>query len=170
MSITVTPTHADFVTEISGVDLARPLKPADRDAIEEAINRYAIVVFHDQKLTDEQQIDFARHFGPINSSAQKARHTGIKHRIASHDISSAQHSSAVEALEPPPGVLLIGMPRSVAALSSRLLARAPVRTMNLRLGSFSISARGKAVRSRSRPSMSNGASFFAASSTEANGS
>src|SRR3979409_982367 len=86
MSITVTPTHADFVTEISGVDLARPLTPADRDAIEDAINRYAIVVFHDQKLTDEQQIDFARHFGPIHSSAQKARHTGIKHRIASNDI------------------------------------------------------------------------------------
>jgi len=86
MSITVKPTHPDFVTEISGVDLARPLKPADRDAIEDAINRYAIVVFHDQKLTDEQQIDFARHFGPINSSAQKARHTGIKHRIASNDI------------------------------------------------------------------------------------
>src|ERR1700704_3135943 len=86
MSITVKPTHPDCVTEISGVDLARPLKPADRDAIEDAINRYAIVVFHDQKLTDEQQIDFARHFGPIHSSAQKARHTGIKHRIASNDI------------------------------------------------------------------------------------
>ena len=86
MSITVKPTHADFVTEIFGVDLARPLAPADRDAIEDAINRYAIVVFHDQTLTDEQQIDFARHFGPIASSAQKARHTGIKHRIASNDI------------------------------------------------------------------------------------
>ena len=74
------------MTEISGVDLARPLKPADRDAIEDAINRYAIVVFHDQTLSDEQQIDFARNFGPIHSSAQKARHTGIKHRIASNDI------------------------------------------------------------------------------------
>ena len=54
MSITVKPTHPDFVTEISGVDLARPPTPADRDAIEDAINRYAIVVFHDQTLTDEQ--------------------------------------------------------------------------------------------------------------------
>ena len=83
MSITVKPMTPDFVAEISGLDLAQPLKPADRDAIEAAINRYAIVVFHDQKLTDDQQIDFARHFGPIHSSAQKARHTGIKHRIAS---------------------------------------------------------------------------------------
>ena len=58
------------------------------------------------------------------------------------------------------------MPRSAAALSSRLAARAPVSTMNLRFGSFSISARGKAVRSRSRPRISNGASFCAASSTD----
>ena len=42
--------------------------------------------FADQKLTDEQQIDFAGHFGPIHSSAQKARHTGIKHRLARTDI------------------------------------------------------------------------------------
>src|SRR5262245_32283046 len=86
MSITVKPVTPDFVAEISGLDLGRPLTPADRDAIEAAINRYAIVVFHDQKLTDELQIDFARNFGPIASPAQKARHTGIRHRIASNDI------------------------------------------------------------------------------------
>jgi alpha-ketoglutarate-dependent 2,4-dichlorophenoxyacetate dioxygenase len=86
MSITVKASHPDFVAEISGVNLAEPLKPADRDAIEDAINRYAIVVFHDQKLTDDQQVEFARHFGPIHSSAQKARHQGIKHRLESNEI------------------------------------------------------------------------------------
>jgi alpha-ketoglutarate-dependent 2,4-dichlorophenoxyacetate dioxygenase len=86
MSITVKPVTPDFVAEIYGLDLAQPLKAADRDAIEAAINRYAVVVFHDQKLTDEQQIDFSRHFGPIHSSAQRARHTTIKHRLASTEI------------------------------------------------------------------------------------
>ncbi len=86
MSITVKPVTPDFVAEISGIDLAQPLHPADRDAIEAAINRYAIVVFHGQKLTDDQQIAFARHFGPLNSPAQRARHTGIKHRLASTEI------------------------------------------------------------------------------------
>ena len=86
MSITVKPVTPDFVAEISGLDLAQPLKPNDRDAIEAAINRYAIVVFHDQKLLDDQQIDFARHFGPIHSSAQRARHTSIKHRLPSTEI------------------------------------------------------------------------------------
>lgn len=86
MSITVTPTHPEFVAGISGIDLAQPLKPTDRDAIEAAINRYAVVVFHDQTLTDDQQIAFARHFGPIHSSAQRARHKSIKHRLASDEI------------------------------------------------------------------------------------
>src|SRR5258708_6646483 len=86
MSITVTPSRPDFIAEISGIDLARPLSPADRDAIEAAINRYAVVVFHDQKLLDDQQIDFAGHFGPIHASAQRARHHSIRHRLERNEI------------------------------------------------------------------------------------
>ena len=86
MSITVTPVTPDFVAEISGLDLAQPLQPADRDAIEAAINKYAVVVFHGQKLSDDQQIVFSRQLGPIHSSAQRARHTGIKHRLSSDEI------------------------------------------------------------------------------------
>ena len=86
MSITVKPVTPDFVAEISGIDLARPLGPADRDAIEKASNRYAVVVFRGQTLDDDQQIAFAGHFGPIHSSAQKARHRGIKHRLAGNEI------------------------------------------------------------------------------------
>jgi alpha-ketoglutarate-dependent 2,4-dichlorophenoxyacetate dioxygenase len=86
VSITVTPTHPEFVAEIVGIDLSRPLAAADRTAIESAINRYAVVVFHDQKLSDDQQIAFARNFGPIHSSAQKARHKSIKHRLPSNEI------------------------------------------------------------------------------------
>ena len=48
MSIRVTPVAHDFVAEIAGIDLARPLSAADRDAIQAAIDRYAVVVFHDQ--------------------------------------------------------------------------------------------------------------------------
>lgn len=86
MSITVHPLHHDFVAEIDGIDLAKPLKPADRDAIEAAIDRYAVVVFHGQKLDDDQQIEFAGHFGPIHSSAQRARHRSIKHRLERDEI------------------------------------------------------------------------------------
>ncbi len=81
MSITIAPVHRDFVAEISGIDLSQPLRPDDRDAIAAAIDRFAVVVFRDQALTDERQIAFAGHFGPIHSSAQRARHHGVKHRL-----------------------------------------------------------------------------------------
>jgi alpha-ketoglutarate-dependent 2,4-dichlorophenoxyacetate dioxygenase len=86
VGITVTPITQSFVAEISGIDLAQPLKPADRDAIEDAINRYAVVAFHDQKLTDDQQIDFAAQLGPLHSPAQRARHRSIKHRLQRDEI------------------------------------------------------------------------------------
>ncbi|MGQ3297014.1 TauD/TfdA dioxygenase family protein [Reyranella sp.] len=86
MSITVTPTHPEFVAEIGGVDLARPLKPTDRHTIEDTINRYAVVVFRGQTLDDEKQVAFAGNFGPIESSALKLRHRDIKHRIESSQV------------------------------------------------------------------------------------
>lgn len=86
MSITVTPAHPDFAAEIAGVDVSRPLNPADRQAIEDAIDRYAVVVFRGQTLDDEKQVAFARNFGPIASSALKLRHRDIKHRIESSDV------------------------------------------------------------------------------------
>lgn len=86
MSITVTPTRPEFVAEIAGVDVSRPLNPADRQAIEDAIDRYAVVVFRGQTLDDEKQVAFARNFGPIASSALKLRHRDIKHRIESSDV------------------------------------------------------------------------------------
>ncbi len=86
MSITVTPAHPDFAAEIAGVDVSRPLNPADRQAIEDAIDRYAVVVFRSQTLDDEKQVAFARNFGPIASSALKLRHRDIKHRIESSDV------------------------------------------------------------------------------------
>ena len=86
MSITVTPVHPEFVAEIGGVDVAKKLSPSDRQVIEDAINRYAVVVFRGQTLDDEKQVAFAGNFGPIESSALKLRHRDIKHRIESSQV------------------------------------------------------------------------------------
>ena len=73
---------ADFVAEISGVDLAQPLntrRPRRHRGGDQPLCGRG---FRGQKLSDAQQIISPRHFGPIHSSAQSARHTGIKHRLA----------------------------------------------------------------------------------------
>ncbi len=65
MSLLITPLTESFAGEVSGIDLREPLAEADVDAIEAGMDRYAVLIFHDQRLTDEQQVAFSRNFGEI---------------------------------------------------------------------------------------------------------
>jgi len=60
--------HPVFVGEVSGVDLTRPLTPDDAAALDAGINKYAVLVFRDQDLSDEQQMAFTRNFGVIEDA------------------------------------------------------------------------------------------------------
>lgn len=73
-----------FAAEASGVDLRKPLNPAAVRAIEKAMDRYAVLVFHDQPLSEDQQIAFARSFGPLNAGLRKA--TGASTRFKYDEI------------------------------------------------------------------------------------
>ncbi len=50
---------------MSGIDITQPLTPDQAAAIESAMDRYAVLVFHDQCFTDDQQVAFSRNFGEI---------------------------------------------------------------------------------------------------------
>ncbi|TWT09420.1 TauD/TfdA family dioxygenase [Reyranella sp. CPCC 100927] len=65
MSVTIRPLHPVFVGEVAGVDLRRPLAPDEVAAIEAGMDRHAVLVFHDQNISDEQQVAFTRNFGRI---------------------------------------------------------------------------------------------------------
>lgn len=65
MAVTIRQLHPVFVGEVSGVDTTQPLAPDDVAAIHAGMDRYAILVFHDQMLTDEQQMAYTRQFGAI---------------------------------------------------------------------------------------------------------
>ncbi|MGE0224949.1 MAG: TauD/TfdA dioxygenase family protein [Acetobacteraceae bacterium] len=69
----VKPLHPLFVGEVSGVDLTQPLPDDTIAAIEAAIARHAVLVFRDQRITDDQQLDFSRRFGTL----EETRGTGI---------------------------------------------------------------------------------------------
>jgi alpha-ketoglutarate-dependent 2,4-dichlorophenoxyacetate dioxygenase len=68
MAIAIRQIHPVFVGEVSGVDLRQPLTPHEVAAIEEGMDRFAVLVFHGQNITDEQQIAFSRNFGEIENS------------------------------------------------------------------------------------------------------
>jgi alpha-ketoglutarate-dependent 2,4-dichlorophenoxyacetate dioxygenase len=68
MTIAIRQIHPVFVGEVSGVDLTRPLTPDEVAAVEAGMDRYAVLVFHDQKITDEQQMAFSKNFGPLEDA------------------------------------------------------------------------------------------------------
>ena len=72
-TISVRPLHDVFVGEVAGADLTQPLSDSQIAAIEAAIAQYAVLVFRDQWLTDDQQLQFSRRFGEL----EETRGTGI---------------------------------------------------------------------------------------------
>jgi alpha-ketoglutarate-dependent 2,4-dichlorophenoxyacetate dioxygenase len=68
MAISIRRVHPLFVGEVSGVDLRLPLTSEESAAIEAGMDRYAVLVFHDQNITDQQQVAFSRNFGEIENS------------------------------------------------------------------------------------------------------
>ncbi len=68
MTLAIRQIHPHFVGEVSGIDLTRPLAPDQVAALEAGMDRYAVLVFHDQQLTDEQQMAFTRNFGAIENA------------------------------------------------------------------------------------------------------
>ncbi len=63
MALSIRKLHPHFVGEVSGVDLRKALTPDEARAIEAGMDEYAVLVFHGQDITDDQQLIFARNFG-----------------------------------------------------------------------------------------------------------
>lgn len=82
MAITVHPITPDFAAEVGDVELGKPLGADDLAAIRAAFTRYAVLVFPDQDFSDDSQLDFARHFGPLETTVFKARKD---HRLRLHE-------------------------------------------------------------------------------------
>jgi len=58
----------DFVGEVSAVDISVPLSPDQVSAIEAGMDRYAVLVFPDQPLTDQEQCAYSRNFGELEAT------------------------------------------------------------------------------------------------------
>jgi len=68
MAISIYPVTPSFAAEIGDVDLSGRIEPSDLDAIKEAFAKYAVLIFPDQHLSQDQHLDFARHFGPLETT------------------------------------------------------------------------------------------------------
>ncbi len=80
----------------SGVDITQPLTADQAAAIEKGMDEFGVLVFHDQKLTDETQMVFSRNFGELEL-ATNALQDAKNQRLGAHinDISNLDANSKV---------------------------------------------------------------------------
>ena len=68
MAVSIRQIGGVFAGEVSGVDTTKPLAQEEVAAIEAGMDKYAVLVFRDQTLTDEQQMVFSRNFGALENA------------------------------------------------------------------------------------------------------
>lgn len=95
------PLHPLFAVEITDVDTSTELDPRVIRDIERAIDTYAVVVFREQKLSVEEQIQFARCFGPLEGATLQAR-SDNKHRTPYPeivDVANLDENNSIQGIE-----------------------------------------------------------------------
>jgi len=80
MPIRFEPLHPLLAAEARGIDLAQPLAPGQVAEIVAGMDRYAVLVFRGQQLSEDQQIACAKQFGPLDLGLRKIR-KGQAHRF-----------------------------------------------------------------------------------------
>jgi alpha-ketoglutarate-dependent 2,4-dichlorophenoxyacetate dioxygenase len=65
MSVTTRQVGPCFAAEVEGIDMSKPLSPDEVKAVHAGMDTYAVLVFHDQHITDDQQLAFTRSLGDI---------------------------------------------------------------------------------------------------------
>jgi alpha-ketoglutarate-dependent 2,4-dichlorophenoxyacetate dioxygenase len=72
LSLSLKPLHPRFVAEVTEVDLSAPMTEEEFREIHEAFERYGVLVFPNQPLSDDQQLEFTRRFGPVEAAPNYA--------------------------------------------------------------------------------------------------
>jgi taurine dioxygenase len=98
--------------EISGVDLRKPLEPAQCEALEQALLQHLVLFFRQQDITPDEQIAFARQMGEISIPPFVPKYGDRPEMIVLDQVSpkgegaDAWHSDNTFMAEPPLGSIL----------------------------------------------------------------
>jgi alpha-ketoglutarate-dependent 2,4-dichlorophenoxyacetate dioxygenase len=86
-----------FAAEVEGVDISQPLSREDVAAIHAGMDRYAVLVFHDQRIDDEQQLAFTRSLGDIEHAIGTSLRAPDEYRLPTTfaDVSNLDRDSKI---------------------------------------------------------------------------
>jgi alpha-ketoglutarate-dependent 2,4-dichlorophenoxyacetate dioxygenase len=66
MPVEFVPLHKTFAAEVRGVDFSKPISKEVADEIIRGADKYGVLVFRKTGMTDEQHIQFSKHFGDLD--------------------------------------------------------------------------------------------------------
>jgi len=96
MALSFKPLHPLFAAVASGLDLTQPLSAEEVCEIDAGMNQYAVLVFRNQPLDEDQQIRFARSLGPLDLGLLKLKRNPSRFKHAELiDISNVGIDDAV---------------------------------------------------------------------------
>ena len=106
MALTIKPLQGLFAAEAGGVDLRAPLDAGTVAAIDAAMDRYAVLVFRGQPLTQAEQVACSRQFGPLDAGLRKA--TGAATRFQHEELIDISNLAIDGTVAAPDNARLIG--------------------------------------------------------------
>ena len=81
MTLTIRPLGPSFAAEVDGLDMRQPLTPTEVAAIHAGMDTYAVLVFHDQKIDDAQQLAFTQSLGDLEHAIGTSLRATQDHRL-----------------------------------------------------------------------------------------
>jgi alpha-ketoglutarate-dependent 2,4-dichlorophenoxyacetate dioxygenase len=110
MPITMRQVGPCFAAEVEGIDITKPLSPEQVDAVHAGMDRYAVLVFHDQQINDEQQLAFTRSLGEIEHAIGTSLRGAEEQRLPSTfaDVSNLDKDNKVFARDDRPRLFGLG--------------------------------------------------------------
>lgn len=73
--------YGNLSSEVSGIDLAAPIDAETLRTIYDAWIRHKVLIFVDQEISDAQQIEFTKHFGPLEEFPMKAVRADVHQEV-----------------------------------------------------------------------------------------
>lgn len=104
----------DFVGFISDIDLKTSLSDLLIKEIDDAINKYAVLVFKDQNINNEDQVRFTQYFGEIEASGKTSNITKASDRRLPTELADVSN------LDKDNNPFTINDPRRIFNLGNRL--------------------------------------------------
>jgi alpha-ketoglutarate-dependent 2,4-dichlorophenoxyacetate dioxygenase len=110
MSTTMRQVGPCFAAEVEGLDLRKPLTREEVAAVHDGMDRYAVLVFHDQRITDEEQLAFTRSLGGIEHAIGTSLRPSNDQRLPTTfaDVSNLDKDSKVYGREDRPRLFGLG--------------------------------------------------------------